>query len=128
MNRFVTAVVTLAFLTVGPMLRADERIGTSEQPLGIAKTKRSDTCAKGFVWREARPSDHVCVRPETRTAVAEQNRNKAKRWTSGAYGAQTCTQGYVWREAFEGDKVCVTPEVREQAKADNKAASRRVAK
>lgn len=33
----------------------------------------SDTCLTGFVWREASPSDHVCVEPDIRTRVAEQN-------------------------------------------------------
>jgi len=80
------------------------------------------------VWREARPSDHVCVRPDTRSAVAEQNRTRQQRWTSGASGPQTCKEGYVWREAFSGDKVCVTPKFRDQTKQDNNAAPRRVAK
>ena len=80
------------------------------------------------MWREARPSDHVCVRLDTRSAVAEQNRTRQQRWTSGAYGPQTCKEGYVWREAFSGDKVCVTPKFRDQTKQDNNAAPRRVAK
>ena len=105
---------------------AEERIGTVEQP---QKTKKaSDTCIQGYVWREARPNDHVCVKPEIRTAVAEQNQTRKQRWTSGAYGPQTCIQGYVWREAFSGDKVCVKPDFREQTKQDNKAAPRRVVK
>jgi hypothetical protein len=29
-----------------------------------------DTCQQGFVWREARPGDHVCVTPETRSQAA----------------------------------------------------------
>jgi hypothetical protein len=32
-----------------------------------------DTCIYGYVWREARPSDHVCVIPGTRTQAARDN-------------------------------------------------------
>ena len=109
---------------------AAERYETQEQPLGRApdKPKPKDTCIQGFVWREARPTDHVCVRPKVRDEVAQQNRIRKQRWTSGAYGPQTCIQGYVWREAFAGDKVCVAPEFREDTKKDNQAARSRIAR
>ena len=32
-----------------------------------------DTCVQGYVWREAVPSDHVCVTPETRSQAAYDN-------------------------------------------------------
>ncbi len=32
-----------------------------------------DTCAPGFVWREARPADHVCVSVPGRTLIASEN-------------------------------------------------------
>ena len=32
-----------------------------------------DTCIQGYVWREAQPSDHVCVTPPIRDATAQQN-------------------------------------------------------
>src|SRR4051812_8659126 len=32
-----------------------------------------DTCIQGFVWREARPGDTVCVTPDVRSTVAQQN-------------------------------------------------------
>ncbi|WP_067128000.1 hypothetical protein [Microtetraspora malaysiensis] len=86
-----------------------------------------DTCVQGYVWREARPSDHVCVTPAVRTQAAQDNSVKASRWTNGAYGPHTCIQGYVWREAFTGDDVCVTPAARSQAQADNAAAASRLA-
>ncbi|MFC4533363.1 hypothetical protein [Sphaerisporangium dianthi] len=87
-----------------------------------------DTCREGFVWREARPSDHVCVTGATRTQTRSDNAAAAGRWTSGAFGAHTCVTGYVWREAFSGDDVCVTPAVRRQAALDNgQAADRKVA-
>ncbi|GAA3801381.1 hypothetical protein GCM10022226_21360 [Sphaerisporangium flaviroseum] len=86
-----------------------------------------DTCREGYVWREARPADHVCVTPGVRTQTRSDNAAAAGRWTSGAFGAHTCVTGYVWREAFSGDDVCVVPGVRSQAKADNaQAANRKV--
>jgi hypothetical protein len=84
-----------------------------------------DVCASGYVWREARPSDHVCVTPESRTLVKQENSRARQRWTSGAYGPHTCTQGYVWREAFQGDDVCVTPERRDQVREENRVANSR---
>jgi Domain of unknown function (DUF4185) len=88
-----------------------------------------DTCKQGFVWREVVPDDHVCVTPDTRAAVAEQNRGADANRTpdGGAFGPDTCKQGLVWREAFGDDHVCVAPAVRDQAASDNRAAaSRRV--
>lgn len=32
-----------------------------------------DTCKEGYVWREARPGDHVCVTGATRTRTTEEN-------------------------------------------------------
>jgi hypothetical protein len=86
-----------------------------------------DTCIQGFVWREARPGDTVCVTPDIRTATAQQNANAAQNRepNGGAYGPNTCKQGFVWREAFDGDVACVTPGVRQQAATDNAAAASR---
>jgi len=86
------------------------------------------TCKSGFVWREARPNDLVCV-TESRTRVREENRTASSRIQpgGGASGPFTCLSGFVWREAFEGDLVCVTPEVRTLVREENRqAASRRV--
>src|SRR5262249_20297957 len=60
-------------------------------------------CASGYVWREARPTDHVCVTPESRSLVSQENSRALQHWMTGAYGPHTCIQGYVWREAFKGD-------------------------
>jgi hypothetical protein len=87
------------------------------------------TCKSGFVWRVARPSDLVCVTPESRARVAEENRTASSRIQpgGGASGPFTCLSGFVWREAFEGDVVCVTPEVRTLVREENRVgASRRV--
>lgn len=86
-----------------------------------------DTCIQGFVWREARSGDTVCVTPATRDTTAAQNAAAAQNRepNGGAYGPNTCKQGFVWREAFGGDVVCVTPDVRTQAANDNAAAASR---
>jgi hypothetical protein len=35
----------------------------------------ADTCLSGFVWRDSFEGDHVCVTPETRSKVVEDNRD-----------------------------------------------------
>ena len=80
-------------------------------------------CVSGYVWREARSTDHVCVTPESRTLVKQENSKAPQRWMTGAYGPHTCIHGYVWREAFKGDDVCVTPERRDQVREENRVAN-----
>lgn len=82
-------------------------------------------CLTGYVWREARAGDQVCVTPATRTQVRADNAVATSRWVVGPYGPHTCVQGYVWREAFPGDDVCVTGSQRTQAAVDNAAAPTR---
>jgi PAN domain len=83
-------------------------------------------CLPGFVWREARPTDHVCVPPESRALIRQENGVAPTRWDpNGPYGPYTCIAGYVWREAFDGDVVCVSPERRAQVKEENRLAPTR---
>jgi hypothetical protein len=85
-------------------------------------------CASGYVWRNARDGDAVCVTPPTRDTVAGQNANRgANKDPNGAYGPESCAQGFVWREAFDGDVVCVTPAFRQQMWDDNGASASRLA-
>jgi hypothetical protein len=86
-----------------------------------------DSCVNGYVWREARSTDHVCVVPATRDQTWRDNAAAPSRWTNGPFGPHTCISGFVWREAFPGDDVCVTPEIRTQAANDNANAWRYVA-
>ena len=81
----------------------------------------SATCKQGFVWRAARPTDAVCVTPQSRARVTVENRTAASRVQpgGGAYGPNTCSAGFVWREAFVGDMVCVTPSVRSFVREEN---------
>jgi hypothetical protein len=85
-----------------------------------------NACKTGFVWREARAEDLVCVTPESRQRTANENAVAASRVDpNGAYGPATCISGFVWREAFDGDTVCVTPETRDLVRAENEAAASR---
>jgi hypothetical protein len=90
-------------------------------------TQIVDRCIVGFVWREASPTDHVCVGGATRAQAASDNAQAAARRQpgGGASGPDTCRQGFVWREAFANDHVCVTPATRSQAAADNQQTANR---
>ncbi|KAG0033574.1 hypothetical protein BGZ81_008013 [Podila clonocystis] len=84
-------------------------------------------CLQGYVWREARLSDHVCVTSTIRAQAKYDNAHAAeRRQGSGPFGPDTCKQGYVWREAWLGDHVCVTPATRSQTASDNALAAERV--
>ncbi|MGB3482143.1 MAG: hypothetical protein WBB07_07990, partial [Mycobacterium sp.] len=86
-----------------------------------------DTCIQGFVWREARTGDTVCVTPDVRARTAQENAAPLanRQPGGGASGPDTCLQGFVWRDAFAGDHVCVKPDIRAQAATDNAAAASR---
>jgi hypothetical protein len=84
-------------------------------------------CLQGFVWREARPSDQVCVTGAVRTETRQENQLAGSRRNpnGGPFGPNTCLQGFVWREAFPGDQVCVLGASRTRAASDNAAAASR---
>jgi hypothetical protein len=86
-----------------------------------------DTCLNGYVWREATPTDHVCVSPMVRLQTAQENGDAAahRNPAGGPYGPDTCQNGYVWREATPSDHVCVLPQRRQQARGDNAQAGAR---
>jgi hypothetical protein len=88
---------------------------------GEARAQSDDACAEGYVWREAFPEDHVCVSPQVRDMVKEQNRN------AGQYATKDgCVPGYVFRMAGPRDQVCVTEDERDQAEQDNRLADTRL--
>lgn len=85
------------------------------------------TCVSGYVWREAFDGDHVCVTPDERTQVAQDNAAGPSRVDpGGAYGPNTCLPGFVWRVARPEDLVCVTPDERQRVADDNQAGPSRV--
>jgi hypothetical protein len=88
---------------------------------GRNQAQAAGECVSGYVWRDARNGDGVCVTPQERDEAKRQNANA--RYTrepgGGAYGPNTCRAGYVWREAFQDDVVCVTPAARATARRQN---------
>lgn len=95
----------------------------TNQAVVRVRSEIAQRCLQGFVWREARPSDRVCVPGSERTATRDENAQAAARRQPGGgpFGPDTCRQGFVWREAFVGDHVCVTPASRERARQSNAA-------
>jgi hypothetical protein len=114
--------------TTKPLVKAGSQVLTTT-PSQSSQAIRSATapikplvtpsvaCRSGFVWRESRPGDVVCVTPASRARVAEENRTSAMR---RAPGGSNCVTGYVWREAFSGDLVCVPPAARSLAQEENR--------
>jgi hypothetical protein len=124
MIRNVVAVALAPALAAGALALTAGSVVASADPLPYGP----DTCIDGFVWRNARDGDPVCVTPSTRDMVAQENADPgAHKDPNGAYGPQSCAQGYVWRQAFDGDTICVTPDIRSQTLADNAAAASRKA-
>jgi len=82
-----------------------------------------DTCKEGYVWREARPEDHVCVRPARRAQAQRENALASSR-RHLFLGSYRCIPGFVERKAFPGDNVCVTPERRRQVAQENREGPR----
>lgn len=88
-------------------------------------------CVQGYVWRVSRPDDLVCVTPEMRAQVADDNAHAEERKDPACatqdcqFGPDQCVQGYVWRVITPDDLVCVTPEMRAQVAQDNALAAER---
>lgn len=96
--------------------------GVEDAGAGYGGGINAARCKPGFVWRMARDTDYVCVRPASRDRVARENALAADRVDpQGAYGPQSCRPGYVWRTAYQGDTVCVLPDERAQALEENRA-------
>ena len=74
------------------------------------------SCPAGLVWRQAVPSDHLCVAPQIR---AEVQRDNAAALSRKAPGSDKCLPGFVWRQAVAGDHVCVPAASRDRIRAVN---------
>ncbi|WP_372407291.1 hypothetical protein [Streptomyces luteireticuli] len=111
----------------GTVMMAATAAVLAVSPSAAAQDFGPDTCLQGYVWREARPSDHVCVTGATRDRARYDNSQAVKRRDPGhgGYGPYACREGYVWREAFKGDMTCVEPSTRAEARRDNQLADSR---
>ena len=78
-------------------------------------------CKPGYVWRDARDGDGVCVTPAERDRVHTQNAYAKGKVVPGTVNG--CISGYVWRDAWDGDGVCVTPTERDTAHRQNAEAA-----
>ena len=125
-GRIFMAPGVLTLPNPGGPVAADPDIAVREIPELRPLSPRR--CRSGFVWREASPSDFVCVAPASRDRVRQENATARSRIDpNGAFGPQSCLAGFVWREAFEGDAVCVTPETRTLVARENAMAASRTA-
>lgn len=130
MKRLTFPVVERATQKLGNAIGSDRTSGFNavapsnpQRTSGVARRlDRSDSCKQGFVWREAVPSDHVCITPQMRNQVRADNASAAARRLAGA---DSCQQGFVWREAVPTDHVCVTPQTRAAVADDNRHAAER---
>ena len=76
------------------------------------------SCKPGFVWRNARNGDVVCVTPQERDAAASQNLHALGNRVEVTNN--TCKPGLIWRNAWDGDDVCVTPQESDDARRQNR--------
>ncbi len=88
---------------------------------GVPRDLNPETCAEGFVWREATPADKVCVTRRRREAVVRANASGNR--------LMTCPSGQVHRLAVaarpgvdRGDILCVSPAERNLVREENAAA------
>jgi len=87
---------------------------------GVPRDLTPETCAEGFVWREATPADKVCVSPRRRDAVARANASGTR-----APGRGACPSGLSRREAVPrssgelGDNLCVSSAERNLVMQEN---------
>jgi hypothetical protein len=87
---------------------------------GVPSDLTPETCAEGFVWREATPEDKVCVTRSRQREVARANRSGSR--------LLTCPSGQVHRMAASrpgvdrGDWLCVSPAERALVREENAAA------
>jgi hypothetical protein len=85
---------------------------------GVPRDLTPETCAPGFVWREATPSDKVCVTRQRRAVVELAN-------ASGTRGRPACPSGLSLREAVPrssgelGDNLCVSSAERNLVMQEN---------
>lgn len=134
-----------------PLCRSGQTFGTlthrisgDQLVLALGRGDRiaDDRCVDGYVWRQLRPDDRVCVTPAVRDQTFADNRLSPARTEprmaaalcpharpctppTPPTGPAPCRPGFVWRQAVADDFACVTPAARDQAQDDNRQAPRR---
>ncbi len=89
----------------------------------VTPTHQPGTCKDGYVWREAKPGDDVCVTIPVADQTSKDNLEAKSRLAIVAFGPDACIPGFVFRVAFFGDAVCVTQAVRDQTAKENMEAA-----
>ena len=109
------------------LLRPRSEPATAPVPTGLSTTTRTP-CQVGFVPRQGKPSDLVCVGAASAAQAVYDNNPDVQSQRhpdppGGAYGPDTCSQGFVWRDAFAEDHVCVEVATRTRSAQENAAAA-----
>lgn len=120
----IIAVAALALAAVraeaqspAPRPRPQRPLAAAGASLAIAPAR---PCKPGYVWREARPGDAVCVEPWARDRVRRENAEAPLHALRVRMGQPPeCLAGYVFRAALARDFVCVTPTAHAQAQDEN---------
>lgn len=107
--------------TARDMARQENRLAPERRTAGsiLIASDSARVCKPGFVWRMAFPTDYVCVPPEARARVHQENQQAGSNT-----GNLACKPGFVWREVLPNDYVCVRPAARNQAQMDNQEAQK----
>ena len=87
-----------------------------------------NTCARGYVWREADDADWVCVTPKVRTQTLHDNASAASRRNlgGGPNGARTPAVKGSSGGTHSRATMFVRPQIRDQAGRDNARAESRL--
>ncbi|MGO8368330.1 peptidoglycan-binding protein [Rhizobium ruizarguesonis] len=125
------AVVSIGFRSFGGTEAGEEPVPITLDPqppsgripsgaLGQGIQYGVETCLPGFVWREAKEGDTVCVPPQSRARALQDNADSEPSRTSNSSTPPSCREGAVFRAAFPGDAVCVEPSVRTETREENR--------
>jgi hypothetical protein len=85
-----------------------------QSPDAPTKVYGPNTCASGYVFREADDLDYICVTQAVRAQTLRENASAAANKSGSG-----CRTGFVPRRAWLQDETCVSPQSAAQAAADN---------
>lgn len=121
--------LSLSLLGAGFLLAVSALTAPPFGPAGADATDAAGAapateCPRGFVPRDARPGDRLCVGLVSHDRVQRENRLAAQRVDpAAAAGAPRCLAPYVERGAVPGDDVCVTAAARRWVRIENTGAA-----